>query len=320
MARNTPCVSSISISSRRRTTAPVTRRATSCCARSRPCCWRACANAIRWRGWAAMDSACCSPIARPTRSLRSPRPSSRRYVTIVLCGKDRPSISARASASCRSARPRPRHPTCCAKPISPVTAPSTAAGIAPISGRRGVHRSARCCAWKTYGPRCAAIWFKSNISAWRSLTPHRHLPEHYELYSRLLNAAGEHTLPSVFIPAAERYRTMDRIDRWVIRAALGHGPRLLAGHDDRLLFINLSATTLADEAWLDFLAEELAQATDSSRQLCFEIKEDVAAQLSGRAARLFDALREMGCRIALDDYGSGALSFSLLKRFAVDYL
>ena len=106
--------------------------------------------------------------------------------------------------------------------------------------------------------------------------------------------------------------------------SLGHprglGPRLLAGHDDRLLFINLSATTLADEAWLDFLAEELAQATDSSRQLYFEIKEDVAAQLSGRAARLFDALREMGCRIALDDYGSGALSFSLLKRFAVDYL
>ena len=152
------------------------------------------------------------------------------------------------------------------------------------------------------------------------LAPQRHLPEHYELYSRLLNAAGERTLPGVFIPAAERYQTMDRIDRWVIRAALAEGPRLLAGHEDRLLFINLAAATLTDEAWLDFLAEELAQATDSSRQLCFEIKEDVAAQLSGRAARLFDALRGMGCRIALDDYGSGALSFSLLKRFRVDYL
>src|SRR3569623_1405497 len=152
------------------------------------------------------------------------------------------------------------------------------------------------------------------------LAPQRHLPEHYELYSRLLNAAGERTLPGVFIPAAERYQTMDRIDRWGIRAALAEGPRLLAGHEDRLLFINLAAATLTDEAWLDFLAEELAQATDSSRQLCFEIKEDVAAQLSGRAARLFDALRGMGCRIALDDYGSGALSFSLLKRFRVDYL
>src|SRR3569623_298309 len=146
------------------------------------------------------------------------------------------------------------------------------------------------------------------------------MPQHTDIYSLQKTAAGERTLHSVFIPAAERYRTMDRIDRWVIRAALAEGPRLLAGHDDRLLFINLSATTLADEAWLDFLAEELALATDSSRQLCFEIKEDVAAQLSGRAARLFDALREMGCRIALDDYGSGALSFSLLKRFAVDYL
>lgn len=152
------------------------------------------------------------------------------------------------------------------------------------------------------------------------LDTQRRLPDHYELYSRLLNAAGERTLPGAFIPAAERYRIMDRIDRWVTRAAVAEGARLLTAHEDSQLFINLSAATLADEDWLGFLLDTLADGPLSPRQLCFEIKEDLAAQLSARAARLFTALKDTGCRLALDDYGSGALSFSLLKRLPVDYL
>jgi EAL domain-containing protein (putative c-di-GMP-specific phosphodiesterase class I) len=82
---------------------------------------------------------------------------------------------------------------------------------------------------------------------------------HIEILLRLHDEAGRMILPDSFIPAAERYGLMSRLDRWVVknvfkviaqcRAENGHGPLAMCA-------INLSGTTIGDEAFLDFLREQ----------------------------------------------------------------
>jgi diguanylate cyclase (GGDEF)-like protein/PAS domain S-box-containing protein len=145
---------------------------------------------------------------------------------------------------------------------------------------------------------------------------------YFEVLLRMVEEDGRIHLPSDFIRAAERYGLMRSIDRWVIRECMRTlrtqpPPFLDLLH---LCSINLSAVSLGDESFLDFLEDELAASGVPGPKICFEITETAAIENFAQAEKLLARLSGRGVRFALDDFGSGMSSYSYLKDLPVSFL
>ena len=142
-----------------------------------------------------------------------------------------------------------------------------------------------------------------------------------EVLVRLQDEAGHEVPPSEFVRAAERYRLMGLVDRWVVQttlAALGRGAIQIPDH--RGVAINISGETLGDLQFLEFVVECLDSTGVAPAQICFEISESAVVANLDHARRFVGVLHGMGCQFALDDFGSGVGSFSNLKNLPMDYL
>jgi len=145
---------------------------------------------------------------------------------------------------------------------------------------------------------------------------------HYELLLRMRDERGELVGPDQFIPAAERYNMMSTLDRWVITHALSQladrNPDAKSAHFT--LAINLSGTSLSEDRFLEFVIDELKKQKLPEGAICFEITETAAISNLSRVIHFMQALKELGCKFSLDDFGSGLSSFTYLKNLPVDYL
>lgn len=142
-----------------------------------------------------------------------------------------------------------------------------------------------------------------------------------EVLVRLRDEAGHELPPAEFIRAAERYRLMGLVDRWVVQttlAALGRGAIPVPA--DRSVAINISGQTLSDVQFLEFVVDCLDSTGVTPAQVCFEITENAVMANLDHARRFIGVLHGMGCQFALDDFGSGVGSFSNLKNLPLDYL
>lgn len=145
--------------------------------------------------------------------------------------------------------------------------------------------------------------------------------EHYEILLRMIDESGNIVGPGAFIPAAERYKLSDKLDRWVVNTTLSW----LHNHTDKLeqldmCSINLSGQSFADENLLAFIKRQFDKYSVPPEKICFEVTETAAIANLDTAKVIIDSLKELGCRIALDDFGSGLSSFAYLKNLPVDYL
>ncbi len=110
-----------------------------------------------------------------------------------------------------------------------------------------------------------------------------------------------------------------RLDRWVVREVLDWmGHTTLDPLD--LVSVNLSGQSLGDKAFHRDVTDLISQTPFDPRKLCFEVTETAAITHLGDAAGFTAAMRELGVRIALDDFGAGASSFGYLKTLTVDFL
>ena len=141
-----------------------------------------------------------------------------------------------------------------------------------------------------------------------------------EVFVRL-HDEGQAIAPAEFFPAAERYRLMSMIDRWVLGSALAAisagAIRLPPG---RSVSLNISGQTLADPSFLEFVVDELDRSGVSPSQICFEVAETTVIGNLEHARRFIDVLHGMGCRFALDDFGTDLGGFANLKQLPMDYL
>jgi diguanylate cyclase (GGDEF)-like protein/PAS domain S-box-containing protein len=142
-----------------------------------------------------------------------------------------------------------------------------------------------------------------------------------EVLVRLEDETGKELMPADFMRAAERYRLMGLVDRWVVQttlAALGRGA--IAVPANRSVAINISGQTLGDVQFLEFVVECFDSTGAAPAQVCFEITESAVIANLDHARRFVGVLHGMGCEFALDDFGSGVGSFSNLKNLPLDYL
>lgn len=143
-------------------------------------------------------------------------------------------------------------------------------------------------------------------------------PSHWEVLLRLQDVDGRIVPPGEFLPVAESYGLIGRVDRYVVTRVLERLER-----DDlpkRRYAVNLSGVSLSDPALVGYLHNLLADRNLPPGALCFEITETAAVSDLDNAARLIEALRALGCTFALDDFGAGLSSFNYLRRLPVDYL
>jgi diguanylate cyclase (GGDEF)-like protein len=151
-----------------------------------------------------------------------------------------------------------------------------------------------------------------------AIQPGEQRPPRYEILLRMHDCRGGLLLPGAFLPAAERYNLSARVDRFVVRTLLA---RLRDGALPRADYaINLSALSLADPGFLDFIRGEIARSGVEPARLMFEITETAAIAHLAHAVHFVREMRTLGCRFALDDFGSGVSSFGYLKALPLDAL
>jgi EAL domain-containing protein (putative c-di-GMP-specific phosphodiesterase class I) len=144
---------------------------------------------------------------------------------------------------------------------------------------------------------------------------------HFEVLIRLRSRDGDMLSPGDFLPAAERYGLMGKIDRWVVSTVVPWVAReIKAGAENLTVSINLSGGSASDPEFQDFMVATIGEHYDAVPGLCFEITESAAVKDLAGTADFLMLLREMGCQIALDDFGTGFASMDYIKQLPLDYI
>ena len=144
----------------------------------------------------------------------------------------------------------------------------------------------------------------------------------FEVLLRMSDGEGGRVPTLALFSAAERYKMMPQIDRWVISgtiARLAENAKFIE-EQNAVFSMNLSGQSLGDDELIEFIEQEIEDSGLPASALGFEITESAAVSNLKKAQAFIDRLSEMGCTISLDDFGAGLSSFAYLKNFNVDVL
>ena len=145
--------------------------------------------------------------------------------------------------------------------------------------------------------------------------------DHYEILLGMTDDLGAQSSLQEFIRAAENYKRMADIDRWVIKTSF----KWIADHRSELdhvssFSINLSGHSLNDLGLMEFVMKQMRNTNVPIGKICFEITETLGIANLSDAADFIKRFKTTGCKFSLDDFGSGMSSYGYLKSLPVDYL
>ncbi len=135
-----------------------------------------------------------------------------------------------------------------------------------------------------------------------------------EALLRVRQEDGEIVGPAAYLPVAEKMGLVDQLDQRVLELALD---RLVAEPGLRVS-VNLSVATLRSPGWLDRLKSLLGAHPGAASRLIVEVVETLALEPVDEIERLLAAMKALGLKIAMDDFGAGHTSFRNLRRLGVD--
>jgi diguanylate cyclase (GGDEF)-like protein len=155
------------------------------------------------------------------------------------------------------------------------------------------------------------IWFQPIVSvSTRKICCEEVLVRYYD------SAQKNMISPTVFLRAVERSGQAVVLDRYVIQQAF----KALADHPSLVLSINLMGPSFADPTFPSFVEEEAKRAGIEAERVMFEITESVVVANVEQASATIDRIQKLGCRVALDDFGSSVSSLVCLKNLPVKIL
>jgi diguanylate cyclase (GGDEF)-like protein len=143
--------------------------------------------------------------------------------------------------------------------------------------------------------------------------------KHFEILLRMIDNHGNIVSPVSFFPIAERYQLSSKIDRWVLNAVYEYFDL----HNDQIdtidtVSINLSGHSLTDNDLEKFIIDKISESKLPPEKVCFEITETAAITNTKRARLFMNNIKSLGCKFALDDFGSGHSSYAYIKEFPTD--
>ncbi len=143
---------------------------------------------------------------------------------------------------------------------------------------------------------------------------------HYETLIRMLDENDEVILPGSFISIAEKFGLIQKIDNFIIDAAIAKQGELRRQGNDVTLTINLSAKSFDDAELFNRIDQTIKQHKANPHHLIFEITETGAVSNITTAEKTMRKIMSLGCQFALDDFGIGFSSFQYLRKLPVDYV
>jgi diguanylate cyclase (GGDEF)-like protein len=137
---------------------------------------------------------------------------------------------------------------------------------------------------------------------------------HHECLLRMVKPDGSILTAGHFVPAAEQMGIVHLVDRFALEATINK----LRAHKKVTLAVNVSGTAASDPAWLQDFVEYVRTARDVADRLIVELTETAALHHFEENSRFVSQLRELGVRVAIDDFGAGYTSFRNLQMLHVD--
>jgi diguanylate cyclase (GGDEF)-like protein len=136
----------------------------------------------------------------------------------------------------------------------------------------------------------------------------------YEALLRMMRKDGSLATAGYFVPAAEQLGIVGLIDRRAVEMAVA----TLRANPGVKLGVNVSGTAAGNPAWLNSFVDYVRANNDVASRLNVELTETAALNHFEENAQFVSQLREMGCTVAIDDFGAGYTSFRNLQMLHVD--
>lgn len=137
---------------------------------------------------------------------------------------------------------------------------------------------------------------------------------HHECLLRMLRPDGTIASAGQFIPAAEQLGLVRLVDRHALEMTVAQ----LHAYKNVILGVNVSGTTAADSSWLRDFIDYVRANKQIANRLIVELTETAALNHFEENAQFVSQLRDLGCRVAIDDFGAGYTSFRNLQMLRVD--
>ncbi|HWY65891.1 MAG TPA: EAL domain-containing protein, partial [Rhizomicrobium sp.] len=137
---------------------------------------------------------------------------------------------------------------------------------------------------------------------------------HYECLLRMVKPDGSLITAGHFVPAAEQMGIVHLVDRFALESTIAR----LKAHRNITLAVNVSGTASSDPAWLQDFVEYVRSVQEVAPRLIVELTETAALHHFEENAQFVSQLRELGVRVAIDDFGAGYTSFRNLQLLHVD--